>query len=82
MDRILVARRRNLESAWLQLCERSPFRILERGYAIVYDASGTVVRSLDQVNIGSDVTLQLARGRLDATVRAKKPDAPVEADKR
>jgi exodeoxyribonuclease VII large subunit len=72
MDRLLVARRRRLESATLQLQERSPFQLLERGYAIVYDANGRVVRSAEQVSIGGEIAVRLARGQLDATVRAKK----------
>jgi exodeoxyribonuclease VII large subunit len=72
MDRLLVARRRRLESATLRLQERSPFQLLERGYAIVYDASGRVVRSAEQVAIGSEIAVRLARGEIDATVRNKK----------
>jgi len=72
MDRLLVARRRRLESAALRLQERSPFQLLERGYAIVYDATGRVLRSADQVEIGSDIAVRLARGEVGATVRSKK----------
>ncbi len=38
--RALVPKRRRLEAAALQLEERSPFQLLERGYAIAYDAEG------------------------------------------
>ena len=69
MDRVLVAKRRRLEAAALQLNERSPFQLLERGYAIAYDTSGKVLRSPDQVEPGDDISLRLARGQLDATVR-------------
>jgi exodeoxyribonuclease VII large subunit len=72
MDRLLIARRRRLESAALRLQERSPFQLLERGYSIVYDASGRVLRSPDQVDIGGEINVRLARGELDATVRGKK----------
>jgi len=72
MDRLLIAKRRRLEAAGLQLEERSPFQLLERGYAIAYDASGKVLRSPDQVAIGEDISVRLARGQLDATVRRKK----------
>jgi exodeoxyribonuclease VII large subunit len=71
LDRALIAKRRRWQAAALQLEERSPFRILERGYAIVYDASGKVLRSADQVDVGDDIAVRLARGELDATVRAK-----------
>jgi exodeoxyribonuclease VII large subunit len=72
LDRALIAKRRRWQAAALQLEERSPFRILERGYAIVYDSSGKVLRSADQVDIGEDIAVRLARGELDATVRRKK----------
>lgn len=72
MDRTLVAKRRQFEAAALQLEERSPFQLLERGYAIAYDASGKVLRSPDQVATGDDISVRLARGQLDAIVRSKK----------
>ncbi|HVB57832.1 MAG TPA: exodeoxyribonuclease VII large subunit [Candidatus Acidoferrales bacterium] len=72
MDRLLVSRRRKLEAAALQLEERSPFQLLERGYAIAYDASGRVLRSPDQIALGENVSVLLAHGQLDATVHGKK----------
>ena len=71
-DRVLVTKRRALEAASLRLEERSPFQLLERGYAIAYDASGKVLRSPDQVALGDDISVRLAHGSLDATVRRKK----------
>jgi exodeoxyribonuclease VII large subunit len=68
----LNAKRRRVESASLQLNERSPFQLLERGYAIAYDASGKVLRSPDQVALGEDISVRLARGQLDATVRGRR----------
>jgi len=72
LDRALVAKHRRWQAAALQLEERSPFRILERGYAIAYDASGKVLRSPDQVSIGEDISVRVARGEVDATVRRKR----------
>ena len=63
---------RRLEAAALQLEERSPFQLLERGYAIAYDAQGKVLRSPDQISIGEDISVRLASGELGATVRTKK----------
>jgi len=73
MERLLVVKRRRLEAARIQLNERSPFQLLERGYAIAYDSSGKVLRSTDQVVPDDDISVRLARGQLDATVRGKKP---------
>jgi len=72
IDRLLVARRRKLESAMMQLDERSPLNILQRGFAIAYDASGKVLHSADQVAIGDEIAVRLQQGELAATVRTKK----------
>jgi exodeoxyribonuclease VII large subunit len=72
IDRILIAKRRLLQAAALTLNERNPLKILERGYAIAYDASGKVLRSPEQVELGADISVRLARGEVGATVRVKK----------
>jgi len=72
IDRLMLGRRRRLEAAALQLEERSPFQLLERGYAIAYDSSGKVLRSVNDVAIGDDISLRLARGQIDANVRRKR----------
>jgi exodeoxyribonuclease VII large subunit len=72
MDRALIAKRHRFEKLKLQLDERSPLQLLERGYAIAYDASGRVLRSADQVAIGEGISVRLAKGLLDATVRRKR----------
>ncbi|HKV27858.1 MAG TPA: exodeoxyribonuclease VII large subunit [Candidatus Acidoferrales bacterium] len=74
--RYLVATRRKLEAATVRLEERSPFQLLERGYAIAYDANGRVLRSAEQVAAGDDIAVRLARGEIAATVRTKKESAP------
>jgi len=71
MERALVGKIQQLERLRLQLEERSPLRVLERGYAICTDAEGNVVRAADQVAIGAEINVQLARGRLAAEVRRK-----------
>jgi len=71
IDRALVAKRHMFQAGAVQLDERSPLKILERGYAIAYDAAGNVLRSPEQVNVGDDIGVRLARGTLDATVRRK-----------
>jgi exodeoxyribonuclease VII large subunit len=75
IDRALRSCRDKLKTADLQLQERSPFRLLERGYAIAYDRSGNVLRSADPVALGDDISVRLARGQLDATVRHKRETA-------
>jgi exodeoxyribonuclease VII large subunit len=66
--RRLVEAADRLESRRLQLEALSPVRVLERGYAVVRDASGRVVRDASVVAPGDAVDVQLARGRLGARV--------------
>jgi exodeoxyribonuclease VII large subunit len=70
-ERLLRAKRERLERLRLQLEERSPQRVLERGYAIATDAGGNVLRASDQVNLGDTVDVQLHRGRLTTEVKSK-----------
>jgi exodeoxyribonuclease VII large subunit len=72
IDRALIAKRHRFEKLKLQLDERSPLQLLERGYAIAYDASGRALRSADQVAPGDDISVRLAKGLLDASVRRKR----------
>ena len=71
IERLLRARTERVARLATQLEERSPLRVLERGYAVAYDAQGNVVRSADQVEVGDSVSVQLARGRLTTEVRKK-----------
>jgi exodeoxyribonuclease VII large subunit len=72
-ERILRTKRERLERLSLQLQERSPLKVLERGYAIATDAAGNLLRDAAQVNVGDAVAIQLHRGRL--TTEVKKKDA-------
>jgi exodeoxyribonuclease VII large subunit len=69
-ERVLRAKRERLERLRLQLEERSPLRVLERGYAIATDASGNVLRDAAQVTAGATVNVQLHRGRLLTEVKS------------
>jgi exodeoxyribonuclease VII large subunit len=51
----------------------SPVRVLERGYAVVRAADGSVLRSAAGAGAGDAVTVQLAAGRLTATVEEVHP---------
>jgi exodeoxyribonuclease VII large subunit len=73
IDRFLVAKRQRYERLVLQLEERSPLRVLDRGYAIIYDAAGNVVRSAEQVTAGNEISVRLARGKLIADVKRTEP---------
>jgi exodeoxyribonuclease VII large subunit len=71
IERQLRAKRDRVEKLFLQLNERSPLKILERGYAIATDARGIVLRDAAQVTLGDNVALQLHRGKLTTEVKKK-----------
>ncbi|MDG1943447.1 MAG: exodeoxyribonuclease VII large subunit [Halioglobus sp.] len=48
----------------------SPLGTLQRGYAIVTDGTGKVLRDANDVSIGDKIDAQLANGRLALTVKA------------
>jgi exodeoxyribonuclease VII large subunit len=70
-ERTLRAQRDRLERLRLQLEERSPARVLARGYAIATDAAGNTLCDATQVALGDTVVLQLHRGRLITEVKGK-----------
>jgi exodeoxyribonuclease VII large subunit len=70
-DRALRYKRERLDRLRLQLQERSPLRVLERGYAIATDATGQILRSASDVAVGDMVSLRLHQGRLATSVTAK-----------
>jgi len=70
-DRALRQKRERLDRLNLQLHERSPLRVLERGYAIATDSAGQILRSTTQVAVGDAVNLRLLNGRLTTSVTSK-----------
>lgn len=53
----------------------SPAATLQRGYSIVRDADGAIVRDAARLAVGDPLTLRFARGAADATVTAvRKPE--------
>jgi exodeoxyribonuclease VII large subunit len=47
----------------------SPLAILDRGYALVFDASGQLVKDAAQVKRGDEIKARVARGEILATVK-------------
>jgi exodeoxyribonuclease VII large subunit len=64
----VIRARTDLEAQRTALAALSPFATLERGYAIVRDEQGTIVREAISRPVGSAVQVRLARGELDARV--------------
>ena len=60
--------RERLGLAAASLDALSPLGVLQRGYAIAQDASGKLVRDAASVNVGDEVNVRLAKGRLNTRV--------------
>ena len=69
VDRLRIERRRRpLEALAGKLSQLSPLLILDRGYAIVTEETGTIVKSSAEAPPGSRIKIRLARGKLGADV--------------
>jgi exodeoxyribonuclease VII large subunit len=55
----------------------SPLAILERGYALVFNSSGNLIKDAGQVMVGEEISARLARGEIRATVKKKGEDKPI-----
>ncbi|MGI8686656.1 MAG: exodeoxyribonuclease VII large subunit [Acidimicrobiales bacterium] len=64
---------RRLAAAHSHLDALSPARVLERGYAVVRDGHGAVVRDATAVAAGATLDVQLAAGRLAVHVDEVRP---------
>jgi exodeoxyribonuclease VII large subunit len=47
----------------------SPLAILERGYALVFDGEGKLVKDAAQVKAGEEIRARVARGEIRAVVK-------------
>ena len=68
---LLLQRRARLERLASQIGALSPVAILDRGYALVFDSSGRLVKDAAQVKVGEEIRARLARGEIEAAVRRR-----------
>ncbi len=66
----LLRRRARLEQASAQLAALSPLAILERGYSLIFDAQGALVKDAAQLAPGDPIQARLSRGQLRARVES------------
>ena len=71
MRSVFLQRRGRLERMGSALTALSPVAILERGYALVFDAEGRLVKDANQVKEGEEIEARLARGQVRAVVKKK-----------
>ncbi|MBW0175116.1 MAG: exodeoxyribonuclease VII large subunit [Vulcanococcus sp.] len=66
---LLVSRRQQLEQRIELLQALSPQRLLERGFSLVHQADGQLVRSVQQVHSGDVLQLMVEDGRINTVVQ-------------
>jgi exodeoxyribonuclease VII large subunit len=65
---VLQQRHAALHTATAQLESLSPLAVLNRGYALVFDERGTLLKSADDAPVSSIITTRLAEGELHSKV--------------
>lgn len=71
MKTALLRHRSRLEQLSRELDALSPLAILERGYALVFDPSGNLLKDASAARPGDEISARLARGTVRATVTGK-----------
>ncbi len=71
-EREMRVRRIRVERAEARLAAMNPLAVLERGYALVYAADGSLLRDGSKVSSGQEIEARLAKGRLRAVVTEAK----------
>jgi len=66
---LLLQRAGRLNQLAGQLEALSPLAILDRGYALVFDSSGTLLKDAERVKAGDEISARLAKGSINATVK-------------
>jgi len=73
-ERLMYTSAARLSALNARLHTLSPLAVLDRGYALVLDASGGLVRSTAQVAPGDQVTTRLADGSFTSRVQSATPN--------
>ena len=71
MRNVLLQYRGRSERLETALQSLSPLAILDRGYALVFDPNGKLLKDADGVRIGDQISARLARGQIQAAVTKK-----------
>jgi exodeoxyribonuclease VII large subunit len=68
---LLLERRVRVDRMETALQALSPVAILERGYALVFDGSGKLLKDARKVKAGDEISAKLAKGTVTARVEGK-----------
>jgi exodeoxyribonuclease VII large subunit len=71
MRTLLAHRTAQVRESAASLEGLSPLKVLERGYALVFDASGKLIKSADQVSVGDEIAARVSQGIVNARVSGK-----------
>ena len=71
MRNVLLQHRVRSERLQTALQSLSPVAILDRGYALVFDSNGNLLKDADAVKIGDEVSARLAHGQIHAAITKK-----------
>jgi exodeoxyribonuclease VII large subunit len=66
---LMLERKVRVERMDTALQALSPLAILDRGYALVFDASGKLLKDAARVKAGDEISARLAKGTVSATVK-------------
>src|SRR5438477_2824872 len=69
---VLLQQRGRLNQLAGQIEALSPLAILDRGYALVFDSSGVLLKDAARVKAGDEISARLAKGSVTATVKRGK----------
>ena len=69
---VLLRHRVRSERLETALRSLSPLAILDRGYALVFDSDGKLLKDADAVKIGDEISARLAHGQIEAAVTKKR----------
>jgi len=72
MRNVLLLHRTRVERLTTGLESLSPLAVLERGYALVFDASGKLLKDASGTEVGQEISARLARGEIGARVTKKR----------
>jgi exodeoxyribonuclease VII large subunit len=68
---VLLQHRVRSERLQTALQSLSPLAILDRGYALVFDAQGNLLKDAAKVTVGEEISARLSQGELRASVTKK-----------
>ena len=72
MNNLINQKKQQLKIAVNTLEQISPKAILDRGFSLVFDENGKLLRDASQTKIGENLTINLAKGKILANVESIK----------